>query len=139
MMTKNRGDKSELTSFCSEKATSKMALAINQGGLAPSGRHSMYSMLTRCTEILKPDSRADDFYWMQLRYMHVANTHHTHEKYQEITVAPVVARALFSWIKANSGNGTLFTHLPSMIYVEPYYPFVGARGRYQHSVPTGRA
>ncbi|EPD9022658.1 hypothetical protein ACSFL6_001329 [Escherichia coli] len=43
-----------------------------------------------------------------------SNTHHTQgkrAKYQEITVAPVVARALFGWIKANSGSGALFTYI----------------------------
>ncbi|BFO29861.1 tyrosine-type recombinase/integrase [Klebsiella pasteurii] len=76
-MTKNHGDKSELTSFSSEKATSKTALAVYLGGLAPSGRRSMYSLLNRCAEILKPDSCADDFDWMQLRYVHVAKTRAT--------------------------------------------------------------
>ncbi|WP_227852674.1 MULTISPECIES: tyrosine-type recombinase/integrase [Klebsiella] len=229
MMTKNHGDKSELTSFRSEKATSKTALAIYLGGLAPSGRRSMYSLLNNCAEILKADSRADDFDWMQLRYVHVAKTRATlldkgyatstinmtlaalkgiaqtafnlqlldadnlarirtvkrvkgdsyrkgralskdevkqliqaakqhpqkirqqrdkaivltlcgaglrvgelvalriddyciatqtltirrgkGRKYREITVAPVVARALISWIKANPGSGALFTHI----------------------------
>lgn len=77
MMTKNRGDKSELTSFRSEKATSKMVLAIYLGVLAPSGRHGMYSMLSRCVETLKPDSRAYYFDWMQLRYIYVAKTRAT--------------------------------------------------------------
>ncbi len=228
-MTKNHSDKSKLTSFRSEKATSKTALTIYLGGLAPSGRRSMYSLLNNCAEILKPDSRADDFDWMQLRYVHVAKTRATlldkgfatstinmtlaalkgiaqtafnlqlldadslarirtvkrvkgdsyrkgralskdeikqlvqaakqhpqkvrqqrdkaivltfcgaglrvgelvalriddycittqtitirrgkGRKYREITVAPVVARALFSWIKANPGSDALFTHI----------------------------
>lgn len=76
-MTQNHGDKSKLTSFRSEKVTSKTVLAIYLGGLAPSGRRSMYSLLNNCAEILKPDSRADDFDWMQLRYVHVAKTRAT--------------------------------------------------------------
>lgn len=76
-MTKNHGDKSELTSFSSEKATSKTALAIYLGGLAPSGRRSMYSLLNHCAEILAFDSSADDFDWKRLRYVHVAKVRAT--------------------------------------------------------------
>lgn len=76
-MTKNHGNKNTLTSFCSGKPTSKTVLAIYLGGLAPSGRRSMYSLLNNCAGILKPDSRADDFDWMQLRYVHVAKTRAT--------------------------------------------------------------
>ncbi|EDE7185576.1 tyrosine-type recombinase/integrase [Salmonella enterica subsp. enterica serovar Enteritidis] len=71
-MTKNHGNKNALTSFCSGKPTSKTVLAIYLGGLAPSGRRSMSSLLNNCSEILIADSRADDFDWMQLRYVHVA-------------------------------------------------------------------
>lgn len=76
-MTKNHGDKSELTSFSSEKATSKTALAIYLGDLAPSGRRSMYSLLNRCAEILAFDSSADNFDWKRLRYAHVAKVRAT--------------------------------------------------------------
>lgn len=76
-MIKNHGDKSELTSFSSEKATSKTALAIYLGGLAPSGRRSMYSLLNHCAEILAFDSSADDFDWKRLRYVHVAKVRAT--------------------------------------------------------------